>query len=182
MHRIGLAILAALSLSTGLPAADDALGGSSGGAEAATPARDDMGFVEQALSGGMFEVRSSQMLLERPLKDPREEDFARMMMEDHSRANRQLHLILQQKGIITTAQMRPEHQALLDDLAELDGDELQKRYHEYQISVHAESLGLFAAAANEVQDPQLKAYALEMLPTLRAHADHLRTHDASLGR
>ncbi|MBA3845726.1 MAG: DUF4142 domain-containing protein [Planctomycetes bacterium] len=197
-----MGIVASLALTAGLAAADsdtggdggingdadkafqvEQLGGSSSGAEA-TPAlsRGDLAFIDQALSHGMFQVRSSQIVLERPLKDPREEIFAQMMIDENSLVNRQLQKLVQDKGYVASTRIDDAHQAMLDELADLDGDELQKRYHGHQVTAQQESIELYENAAREVEDPQVRAFALETLTTVRAHADHLGTHDAEIGR
>ncbi|HYE04176.1 MAG TPA: DUF4142 domain-containing protein [Planctomycetota bacterium] len=195
MNGIGMGIVLVL-LPAGLVAADgdggqaaadvipvaEQLGGSSSGAEARALSREELQFVDQALSHGMFEVRSSQLLLRRPPKDPREEVFARMMIDDHSEVNRRLQRLVQDRGYVPSTRLDDEHEEMLEELADLDGDELQKRYHAYHATAQEEAIELYEAAARDLEDAQLRAFAQETLTLLRAHADHLATHDAELGR
>ena len=182
--------LAALAVAAPIAAADTPttttgsgteLGGTSSGA--ASLGQTDRDFIAKAASGGMFEVKSSQLALEsKKLRDDKEKDFARMMIDDHSKANRELMSLIQGKGIDAPKSLLPEHQRLLDDLKDLNGDEFAQRYHAIQLQAHQDTIALFQREAQDGQDTELRKFATATLPTLEKHLAHLQTHEQAIGK
>lgn len=135
----------------------------------------DHDFVEKAAQGGMFEVESSQLALQKNITDEHR-DFARMMIEDHGKANRKLSDLAQQVGCPVPKEMNREQRADLDDMRRLDGQEFERRYHATQVAAHDQAIELFERAARECEDKNLRAFANDTLPTLREHRRHLDQH------
>src|SRR5687768_3712533 len=133
-------------------------------------------FVKEASSGGMFEVESAKVALNKSLTEEGKE-FANMMVADHSKANMQLMQLAGQKKIKLDQQMLPKHQQLLDELSKIEGPAFQKRFHEVQVQAHDEAIALFDRASKSLDDAELKQFATETLPTLRKHHDHLSKHN-----
>jgi putative membrane protein len=184
--RLLVPALAALALAAPISAADkptstgSELGGTSSGA--ASLGQTDRDFIAKAASGGMFEVKSSQLALDKKLRDDKEKTFARMMVEDHSKANRELMSLTQGKGIDAPKAMLPEHQRLYDDLKDLDGDEFEKKYHDIQVQAHQDTIALFQREAQDGHDGDLRQFATRTLPTLEKHLAHLQTHEHAIGK
>jgi putative membrane protein len=149
----------------------DHRGGTSSGAEALSQM--DRDFIEKAASGGMFEVKSSQYLLDQKIKDGREKDFAQQMIDDHSKANKELLKLAEQKGLDVPKTLKADDQAKLDALKGQSGDVLQKTYDDQQRTAHQDAITLFRQEAAQGQDPDLKQFAAKTLPTLEKHANHL---------
>lgn len=133
-------------------------------------------FVQEAASGGLFEVESSKVALNKSLNDQGKE-FANMMVADHQKANMQLMQLAEHKKIKLDPQMLPKHQQMLDELSKIEGPAFQKRYHELQLRAHNEAIALFDRASKSLDDAELKQFATETLPTLRKHHDHLSKHN-----
>lgn len=132
-------------------------------------------FVDQAASGGMFEVQSSQLALDRNV-DQETQLFAQRMLIDHRSANEELMAIAQRQGLSVPVQMQPKHADMLDELRGLQGEAFQRRYHELQEQAHQEAIALFENATESLQDPELTRFAERTLPTLTDHRDELTTH------
>lgn len=134
------------------------------------PAQD---FVLAAASGGLFEVESSKLALERSKSDAVKQ-FAQMMIADHSKANDEL------KAIATGAKLEvpaapagapASHLKAVQDASDADFD---RTYLMHQDQAHAETLALFTAQAGATSTPELAAFAAKTLPTLKMHADHVK--------
>ena len=110
--------LAALGFISGAPAADQSGGDSypitnpDGGGQVVDS---DRTFVLKAASGGMFEVKSSELALKKGVEGDLR-TFATMMVEDHQAANQQLEKIAGRKSIDIPKELNGEHRQLLDQL------------------------------------------------------------------
>jgi putative membrane protein len=136
---------------------------------------EDKKFVENATQGGLFEVRSSRLALEKSVSGPTRE-FAQMMIDDHGKANRDLDAIVKKKGGRTTDLLDEKHQQMIDKLMTMEGREFEREYHDAQVKGHDEAIRLFERAAKECDDSDLRYFANRLLPTLREHRKHLDEH------
>jgi putative membrane protein len=115
---IAAAILAALSLAASpvlaqgaKPATETRKGASSKSAET---------FVTKAATGGLFEVESSKVALQKAQRDDLK-SFAQQMVDDHGKANQELMAEAQQAGIQVPAKLDSAHQSQLDKLNSASG-------------------------------------------------------------
>lgn len=129
-------------------------------------------FVNEAASGGLYEVESSRLALQKS-DDPETQAFAQRMIDDHTRANDELKTIAEQKGLAVPARMQPRHQRMLDELRGLDSDAFTRRYQEQQEMAHEEAMALFGTAAEGMDDADLRGFAAETEPILADHHQHI---------
>ena len=66
------------------------------------------------------------------------------------------------------------HKAMLDDLAKKEGPAFDKAYVEAQLKGHEETVALFQAYASGGDNPRIKQFARDLLPTLQMHLEHVR--------
>ena len=134
------------------------------------PAQD---FVTAAASGGLFEVESSKLALERTKSDE-VKAFAEMMIADHSKANDELKAIAAAAGLKVPAAPEggpAEHLKAVKAAADADFD---RTYLMHQDKAHDETLALFMAQAGATSTPELAAFAAKTLPALKMHAEHVK--------
>jgi putative membrane protein len=131
-------------------------------------------FVTKAAIGGLFEIRTSQLALERS-RNPDIVNFARRMISDHGDANNALKMTARASpsSEALPASLDPPHEKIYSDLQKLDGVDFDAAYITAQSNAHFEAVALFDAYAKGGNDGKLKAFAAETLPTLRAHQDAL---------
>jgi len=128
-------------------------------------------FVQKAAIGGMFEVESSQMALEKSHnQDVR--NFAQMMIDDHSKVNNELKDLLPQTEarnvpLPTTADAK--HDDMLASLEDVSGPQFDSLYIADQKAAHKEAVDLFRTYAQTGKDMKLRNFANENLPTLKMH-------------
>ncbi|HYH64555.1 MAG TPA: DUF4142 domain-containing protein [Urbifossiella sp.] len=133
----------------------------------------DAEFVTKAASGGLFEVKSSKLALEKATKAECKH-FAEMMIKDHTKANDELKAAAAKAGVPLPAELAPHHQKMLNDLkAARDFD---AAFVDAQLKSHVEAVDLFTAASASVKDPGLRDFAVKTLPTLKMHLDHVKKH------
>ena len=132
-------------------------------------------FVRKAGIGGLFEVQSSQLAVERATS-PALQDTAKILIRDHQQANDQLRSIATSKGISVPTTLDSEHQRMMDDLRNLQGEAFDKEFHRMQVDAHEKAIELFEDAGENLKEPELKDFAQKTLPTLKAHLDELNAN------
>ena len=140
--------------------------------EAAHPAElTDAQFIDQAASAGLWEVRSSELALERLPANSPEAEFARRVIKDATTVNADLEQMARQLGHPVSTVLLPAQQQMLEELEGMSGDAFAQRYAQGQLQVHKDGIELFRRAAQS-SDPQLRQFAERTLPPLEAHLAH----------
>jgi len=125
-------------------------------------------FVLIASSAGMAEVAFGKMADEKAASDDVKK-FGKQMVEDHTKANKQLMQIAESKQIPVARNMDRKHQEMERKLTELSGAAFDREYIMGQLKDHEEAVALFSKFAEEGKDTELKAFATQTLPTLKEH-------------
>ena len=148
-----------------------ALSTSMGTAFAAT----DNDFVDKAAAGGIAEIETSKLALEKSASADIK-SFANMMITDHSKANDELAAIAKKNDIEvpdTTTLVKQAKEKILD----MRDESFDAAYADNQVKAHEETIELFKKEANTVTDDQvkgateLKGFAQKMLPGLEKHLE-----------
>ena len=130
----------------------------------------DQQFVIDAAQGGMAEVQLGQLALERS-RNPEVKQFARQMIQEHTRANERLMRLATQKGI-TPPTTLGKYQAAMERLMQLSGEAFDQAYmNEAGVNAHMESAAVYQRQAGLGQDPDLKAFAATILPRVQGHLE-----------
>lgn len=133
----------------------------------------DEKFVHKACMAGMAEVKLGQLAVDQA-SSPEVRKFGQRMVDDHSRANRELMDICERKGLTPDKNMGRHHQELMERLSKLSGADFDRQYVSHLVKDHDEAIELFEREAKDGQDPDLRAYAEKALPTLREHQQMAR--------
>ena len=130
-------------------------------------------FLTNTVAANLFEIESSKVALTKTKSD-KVKSFANLMVSDHTKAGTKF------KQAVTDAKLTPpaekldaKHQALLDDLKKKDGTAFDTAYVKAQHDGHVETVAMFEAYAKGGDNTRLKAFANEMLPTLKMHLDQV---------
>lgn len=128
-------------------------------------------FVAQAASSGMFEIRSSELAVQRA--DDATKPFAQQMITDHQKASAELKQLVDGGRVEAPlpAQMLAPDQQKIENLEPLQGAEFTARYHTEQVDAHQTAVDLFQRYADGGENPELKAWAAKTLPVLQHHLE-----------
>jgi putative membrane protein len=129
----------------------------------------DQEFAQKAAEGGLMEVQFGQ-LAQQQAKDEQVVQFGQRMVQDHGQANK-LMAIAEQKTIQLPQELPEDAQQKYDEMQELSGAEFDKAYMDEMVADHEKDIALFEQQAEAGKDPDLRAFAEETLPTLRAHLE-----------
>jgi len=131
----------------------------------------DRQFVIDAAHGGMAEVQLGQLALERS-RNPEVKQFARQMIQEHTRANERLMRLATRKGITPPTTPGPKYEAAMSRLMQLSGEAFDQAYmNEAGVNAHMESAAVYQRQAGLGQDPDLKAFAATILPRVQGHLE-----------
>ena len=137
---------------------------------------DDAEFLVEAASGGMLEVQLANMALQKA-SSPQVKEFARMMIEDHGKANNELKALAASKNVTLPTALIDKHQKILNDLQNEKGADFDKKYVNKMVSDHKDDVDEFEEEAEKANDPDIRAFAAKTLPTLKKHLQHIEQMD-----
>ncbi len=105
---------------------------------------------------------------------PAVKDFGKKLETDHKKAYDELVALAAAKNITipstTSEDMMKDHQ----DLNEKTGYDFDRAFSDDMVDSHEKAINTFEEAAEDCQDPEIKAWAAKMLPDLRAHLDQAK--------
>jgi putative membrane protein len=128
----------------------------------------DQQFVMKASAGGLAEVNLSRLAATRARSDDVKQ-FAKHMLEDHNKANKELNALADKLRIPPAQTQEQRHEELATRLSALSGAQFDREFMKAQVKAHEETVDLFKAQAENGQNKDLKALAKKMLPTLEKH-------------
>lgn len=132
----------------------------------------DETFAMKAADGGMTEVMAGELARKNGASQT-VKDFGARMVADHSKANDELKSVAGKKNMMLPDKVSPKHQAMLDRLGKLNGEEFDKTYMSDMMKDHDADVALFTRASKEVKDPDLRAFAEKTLPVVKTHREML---------
>jgi len=129
---------------------------------------DDNLFLMVAAVSGMGEVKLSELGLTKAT-NPELKQFSQRAIDDHTHANQTIRAMATQRNVELPVAVGPKAQFCLQSLSGLSGEEFDRCYAKAQLVVHMEAIATFEAEAERGRDPQVKALASKLLPTLKEH-------------
>jgi putative membrane protein len=130
---------------------------------------DTQAFFEKAASSNQFEIEAGRLAAQKAA-NPQLKAFGQKMVADHSKANQELRSLASRKGMTIPLTMSDDHQKKLDELRSLSpGKDFDQAYRDLMVDNHGISVSLFEDTVKDAQDPEVKAFAAKMLPTIQHH-------------
>lgn len=141
---------------------------------AAFAATDADDFVEDASAKGVAEVEAGKLAQEKGIGAD-VKTFGAMMVKDHTAANEKLKSIADQKKleVSTDAELLDKAKAMILDLR--SAKSFDQAYANNQVKAHEATIEIFEDEIKDGDDAQLKAFATETLPKLKAHLEQAKT-------
>lgn len=132
-------------------------------------------FVDNAAAGGIAEIETSRLALEKSSSADIKK-FANMMITDHSKANDELAALAKKNDIEVPDETTLVKQAK-EKILEMRDESFDAAYANNQVKAHEDTIKLFEKQANTVTDDKvkgatdLKGFAQKMLPALKKHLE-----------
>lgn len=128
----------------------------------------DQTFYDKAAQGGMAEVAAAKLAQSKAQRADVKQ-FADMMVKDHGKANAKLQALATKKSVKLPASTDAKHKAASKELEGLSGAAFEEAYIRGQIEDHENTVELLKYEIDSGADPDAKAFANEILPTVQAH-------------
>jgi putative membrane protein len=132
----------------------------------------DKKFIEKVASANTAEIQSAKLAQDKS-SDEHIKDVAQTMLTDHTEAGQKLTALAQQKGVTVPAEMAPADQKQVDKFSSLEGKKFDRAYVKSEIKDHKEMLVILKKEAASGKDPDVKAFAEQLEPTIQKHLDML---------
>jgi putative membrane protein len=131
-------------------------------------------FLSKLAVGNKFEIDSSKLAITKTRSET-VKAFATQMVTDHGQAAVKMkQAVVDAKAKAPTEALDAKHQALLDDLKKKEGAAFDQAYVDAQMKGHVETVAMVEAYAKNGDNARIKAFANDILPTLRAHLDQVK--------
>jgi putative membrane protein len=131
----------------------------------------DTQFARNAALGGMTAVQLGKIAVQKASND-KVKEFAQRMVDDHSRVGDELSGIAAKESLVLPNELDAKHKAVVDRFSKMAaGSDFDRAYMRDMVRDHHTDIAAFEKEAAGGQNPDLKNWAGNTLPTLR---DHLR--------
>jgi|SRR5438552_9765162 len=141
--------------------------------------RKDYKFAREAAQGNLLEVKLGE-LAKQKATSPTVQQFGDQMIKDHTKANEELKKIAAGKGATLPDQLTRREENELERLQKLSGKDFDKTYADHMVKEHQKDIKEFQDAAKNVEDPDVKKFAQDTLPTLEHHEQMAQQMESSV--
>ncbi|OGX89134.1 DUF4142 domain-containing protein [Hymenobacter coccineus] len=100
-------------------------------------------------------------------------DFAKQTDADHTQLQSQLQAVVGRSGLALPKMMSHDDRKIYDDVDDRKYLGFDKKYLREMGELHERAIKRCAEAAEKASTPELRTYAAETLPKLRAHSTHI---------
>ncbi len=132
-------------------------------------------FIIMTSIGNLQEVASGKLAVQKAA-NPDVKSFGQMMVTDHSDAEQKLLQLAKSQNIqMPTAATDTPPPDL--NLSKASGDGFDRMYIHSMVSGHRSTVMMFENYATTGKNPEVKAFAQQMLPTLKSHLTAIKALD-----
>lgn len=130
----------------------------------------DQQFLDLAAQTDMVEANLGQLAQTSADSQP-VKDYAQMLVTDHTSDFHQLSDLAHQANLTEPTAIDAEHNKMIDPFQKLKGAAFDHRYVAEMIAGHTKAIAVYKKEAADAQNPAVKSYAEQVLPTLQKHLD-----------
>jgi putative membrane protein len=142
--------------------------GNVGGMKADQQAAIDKIFVKKAMQGSIAEVQLGELTLQKSNND-QVKQFARKMIDDHTKLNEQMRPVAQQLGVEIPTEVSKKDKSLMSKMQALSGAAYDEAYIKDMVKDHKQDLSEFHMEASNGHDPSIRDAATQGSKTISEH-------------
>lgn len=129
----------------------------------------DQRMMKNLAEANFAEIETGKLALQKSQND-QVKTYAQKMIDDHTQAQKELEQLAQQKGVTLPTETDMKHKAAAKALGALEGEKFDKMYmNQVGVMDHKNTHRLLTKAQKDSKDPDLKALAVKMTPTVDGH-------------
>lgn len=142
--------------------------------------RDDRKMTADLAHANIAEIETGKTALEKS-QNPSVKKFAQRMVGDHTAALQELQTLAQAKKVKLPDSTDMQHKTLAVALKAMTGNTFDNQYMKRAgVNDHQRAIQLLQKAEKNAKDPELKAMAVKMLPTVQGHLKHAQQGAAAV--
>ena len=143
--------------------------GNSASGTGAMVSRDDSKIMTDLAHANIAEIETGKLALEKS-QNEQVRKFAQHMIDEHMSALKELQTLAQAKGVTLPDGTDLKHKTMATALKVMSGNSFDTQYMKRAgVGDHQQTIELLQKAQKTAKDPELKAMAIKMLPTVREH-------------
>lgn len=142
--------------------------------------KNDHEFLVEAAGSNLYEIEAGKTA-EGMAKSGDLRSFGRMLVKDHEAANEKLKALAKNKSMAIPTAVPKDKQDKLDHLVASENFD-QDFVKEVGLQDHAADIALFEKFSQQAQDKDIRAFATDALPKLKAHHNQAQQLQKSLGK
>ena len=127
-------------------------------------------FMVKAANGGMMEIELGKSAQQKA-RSKEVKDFAEMMVRDHTTAGNELKALARQKNVTLPDTVSGKHRDHIIDINKKSANDFDRAYMDQMVDGHQDMLDMYKDVAENCKDPEVKAWAAKILPTVQTHLD-----------
>lgn len=129
----------------------------------------DQNIVADMARANMAEIEAGKLALSNS-QNAQVKTFAQQMIDDHTKALADVTQLAQSKGVTLPTEPDSKHKAMAAKLSKLNGDAFDKAYMaQAGVGDHKAVHAALKKFESKAKDPDVKALAAKMLPTVEQH-------------
>ncbi|HEX4005589.1 MAG TPA: DUF4142 domain-containing protein [Acidobacteriaceae bacterium] len=131
----------------------------------------DQQFVDFAAQTDMVEANLGQLAQTNGSAQP-VKDYGQQLTTDHTSDYGALATVAKQANLTVPTAIDAEHnKVMIDPFQKLKGAAFDHKYIQEMIAGHTHAIAIYKKEAGDAENPALKSYAEQTLPTLQKHLD-----------
>ena len=142
--------------------------GHMGGVNAGQQASIDKIFLKKAMQGNIAQVQLGELTLKKSNSD-QVKQFARKMIDDHTKLNEQMRPVAQDLGVEIPTEVSKKDKSLMSKMQDLSGAAYDQAYIKDMVKDHKQDLSEFRMEASNAHDPGVKDAATQGSKTIAEH-------------
>jgi len=140
-----------------------------GAALAQNLSKDDQRYLTTMAQANVNEVAAGNIAVQKATS-PEVKSFAQKMVDDHTKGLQEVQQVAQAKNVTLPSEPDAKHKKMADKLNALSGQEFDKAYIENAgVKDHKAAHKLVTDAQQKAKDPDIKALAAKLQPTIDQH-------------
>ncbi|RRU92164.1 DUF4142 domain-containing protein [Stutzerimonas xanthomarina] len=137
-------------------------------------------FVDEASAKGIAEIETAKMALDKGTSEDVKQ-FAKMMIDDHTKANQELAQLAQAKDLEMSDEATLMDKAKAMILKLRDGENFDEAYANNQVVAHEQTIEMYQDYVEGGENADLKQFAQKTLPKLEEHLKQAKDLQAKHG-
>ena len=144
-----------------------------------TVSKSDQDFMVKADEGNIMEADLGQLAVAKATSDD-VKNFGNRMVADHGKANDALKQIATNKNVTLPATPGDEEKKMSNELSQKSGKAFDKAYMAAMVKGHEQTLATMKKMEKTVQDPDVKNWITQTIPTVEDHLKQAKQVESKL--